>query len=293
MRKPRDSGSSGNDRDRSSGSKKSGGERMVRKPSKELLKIQNFSDSTDEEDLKLPSRRSGSKHRHSHLSDMKSSQDQVDSQETGNDDQCGLSSTSKEYSPNTRSKIKKSPIYSQKSPRTSKKYRKSPEQAHSTNSSSHTCKSLNTQIKEYIKSPSKSRKLSTFDAFNHTSSLKLSHVHSSQEKSKYDNQSKYDSFYDYYHPRRSSREVLDFTSSRKSNKDLTALDDENQTLHSKRHSLKGDNSGQEENENGDSLREDLSHLTPFYNNLLSLRLNLKIKNLTNSLLKTFNNFYKF
>ena len=52
MRRPKDSGSSGNDRDRSSGSRRSESrksDRIVRKPSKELLKIQNFSDSSEDE----------------------------------------------------------------------------------------------------------------------------------------------------------------------------------------------------------------------------------------------------
>ena len=241
---------------------------MVRKPSKELLKIQNFSDSTDEDEVRLnsSSRRSNSKRRNSRVSSAEhksTSQDQADSQETGNDDQCGLSSTSKEHSP--RNKSRKSPSYSQKSPRSNKKPRKSPEQSMNCGSNSlQTCsKSLNSQIREYIKSPSKSRKLTTFDAFNHTSSLKLSHMHSSssQEKqpgssSKYDNPSKYDqSYYDYYHPRRSSREVLDFTSKRKSQKDLTKLDDEahQAATSAKRHSLKGGGgevSGKEEADNG-------------------------------------------
>ena len=164
---------------------------MVRKPSKELLKIQNFSDSTDEDEVRLnsSSRRSNSKRRNSRVSSAEhksTSQDQADSQETGNDDQCGLSSTSKEHSPNTRNKSRKSPSYSQKSPRSNKKPRKSPEQSMNSGSNSlQTCsKSLNSQIREYIKSPSKSRKLTTFDAFNHTSSLKLSHMHSSSSQEK-------------------------------------------------------------------------------------------------------------
>ena len=240
---------------------------MVRKPSKELLKIQNFSDSTDEDEVRLNSRRSNSKRRNSRVSsEHKSSQDQADSQETGNDDQCGLSSTSKEQSPNTRNKNRKSPSYSQKSPRSNKKSRKSPEQSMNSSSSLQTCKSLNSQIREYIKSPSKSRKLTTFDAFNHTSSLKLSHMHSSssQEKTKYDNPSKYDTYYDYYHPRRSSREVLDFTSKRKSQKDLTKLEDETHSS-SKRHSLKGDTSGKEEADTGDSKRKRPRNVSTMYN----------------------------
>merc|ERR1719319_943715 len=58
-RRPKDSGSSGNDRDRSSGSRKSDGrksDRIVRKPSKELLKIQNFTDSSEDE-IRLSSNR--------------------------------------------------------------------------------------------------------------------------------------------------------------------------------------------------------------------------------------------
>lgn len=264
----RDSGSSGNDKDRSSGSRKSGGtERMVRKPSKELLKVQNLSDSTDDDEAARfsTSKRSNSRRGNS---SQKSSQDQADSQETGNDDQCGLSSTSKEQSPSARYKMRKSPSYGQnKSPRTAKKSsRKSSENTSHSNASSstqqHTCKSLNNQIKEYIKSPSKSRKLSTFDAFNHTSSLKLSHAHNSQERPSFDNQGKYDEYYEYYHPRRSSREVLDFTSKRKSQKDLTKLDEDifNQN---KRNSLKGggDNSSKEEaDNNADSLKRKKSNL---------------------------------
>lgn len=247
LRKARDSGSSGNDRDRSSGSRKSG-DKMVRKPSKELLKIQNVSDSTDEEDLK-PTRKTNSRRNGSHYSELKSSQDHPDSQETGNDDQCGLSSTSKEQSP--RNRIKKSPSLGQKSPRP-KKPKRSPERSQNSNASSTTCKSLNSQIKDYVKSPSKSpRPLSTFDAFNHTSSLKLSHLHSSQDKPKHDNQGKYDSYYDYYHPRRSSREVLDFTSNRKSTKDLTKIEDDASVV-VKRNAFKREGRSKEDKDMGDS-----------------------------------------
>jgi hypothetical protein len=36
----------------------------------------------------------------------------------------------------------------------------------------------------------------------------------------------FEEYYDYIHPRRSSKEVLDFTSSRKSQKDLTKLEED-------------------------------------------------------------------
>ena len=52
MRRTKDSGSSGNDRDRSSGSRRSESrksDRIARKPSKELLKIQNFTDSSEDD----------------------------------------------------------------------------------------------------------------------------------------------------------------------------------------------------------------------------------------------------
>ena len=53
LKPPRDSGSSGGDRDRSSGgsgNRKSGSSgRMVRKPSRELLKVQNQTDSSDDD----------------------------------------------------------------------------------------------------------------------------------------------------------------------------------------------------------------------------------------------------
>jgi hypothetical protein len=39
-------------------------------------------------------------------------------------------------------------------------------------------------------------------------------------------QFQFEEYYDYIHPRRSSKEVLDFTSSRKSQKDLTKLEED-------------------------------------------------------------------
>ena len=56
----KDSGSSGPDRDKSSGSKKSertkSRDKIARKPSKELLRIQNYTDSSDD-DLNLMTRK--------------------------------------------------------------------------------------------------------------------------------------------------------------------------------------------------------------------------------------------
>lgn len=231
----KDSGSSGQDRDKSSGSRKSertkSGERIARKPSKELLRIQNFSDSSDE-DFRLAARkefhsmkRRGSKFSDPSLqtADKRDEKHATDGASSKTDLASSVSPSSSKRSPNiSRQSPKKSSRKSRQSPETQRKKTPPP------------TKSLNMQIKEFIKhsSPPKTRKISessnsNFDAFNHTSSSKLSHSFSKeQEKSLSPSCSKQSSFssfpgqsydeYEYYHPRRSSKEVLDFTSSRKS-----------------------------------------------------------------------------
>jgi len=250
-RKIKDSGSSGADRDRSSGSRKSdsrkSGDRIARKPSKELLKIQNFSDSSDD-DFRLSSKRDilgkrrGSKvsdsrsfHEQLHLQDKKDERVMTEGTSSKTDQASSLSPTSSRKSPNIS---RQSPKANQSPKRTSKKNRQSPEnQRKKTSTAAPTTKSLNMQIKEFIKSssPPKTRKvsetsLSKFDAFNHTSSHKLSHAiskefekppSSKQNSTQYTGQynESYDEYEYSYHPRRSSKEVLDFTSSRKSTRD--------------------------------------------------------------------------
>ena len=231
----KDSGSSGQDRDKSSGSRKSertkSGEKIARKPSKELLRIQNFSDSSDE-DIRLTVRkefhsmkRRGSKFSDPSLqtADKKEEKHATDAASSKTDLASSVSPSSSKRSPNiSRQSPKKSSRKSRQSPETQRKKTPPP------------TKSLNMQIKEFIKhsSPPKTRKISessnsNFDAFNHTSSSKLSHSFSKeQDKSLSPSCSKQSSFssfpgqsyddYEYYHPRRSSKEVLDFTSSRKS-----------------------------------------------------------------------------
>ena len=231
----KDSGSSGQDRDKSSGSRKSertkSGEKIARKPSKELLRIQNFSDSSDE-DFRLTVRkefhsmkRRGSKFSDPSLqtADKKDEKHATDAASSKTDLASSVSPSSSKRSPNiSRQSPKKSSRKSRQSPETQRKKTPPP------------TKSLNMQIKEFIKhsSPPKTRKISessnsNFDAFNHTSSSKLSHSFSKeQDKSLSPSCSKQSSFssfpgqsyddYEYYHPRRSSKEVLDFTSSRKS-----------------------------------------------------------------------------
>jgi hypothetical protein len=333
LRRSRDSGSSGADRDRSSGSRKSDSRHsktsgnMVRKPSKELLKIQNFSD-TSTEDLNnlLPvakhprAKRRGSKHNSGAEEGAvtANSTDELQVMLSLPPDDCVSSNTAsmdkeqEEDSP--KMGLAKNRQRASKSGRGESHYRSSsrpstsssggvgsrnrssgvsPEkktaawqqQQHSLEGAAAAVgetgsvslqqqqrKSLNRQIKEFTRSPPKARKLSgscanfatNFDAFNHTSSLKLSGHHSMHSASSFketsggamslnlvdverrvfeedvvvdvvpasgatsrsSGQFQFEEYYDYIHPRRSSKEVLDFTSSRKSQKDLTKLEED-------------------------------------------------------------------
>jgi hypothetical protein len=294
---------------------------MVRKPSKELLKIQNFSD-TSTEDLNnlLPvakhsrAKRRGSKHNSGAEEGgvTANSTDELQVMLSLPPDDCLSSNTAsmdkeqEEDSPKmglakNRQRASKSGggeshYRSSSRPSTSssggvgsrnrssgvspeKKTAAWQQQQHSlegaaaavgeTGSSSQQRKSLNRQIKEFTRSPPKARKLSgscanfatNFDAFNHTSSLKLSGHHSMHSASAFketsgamslnlvdverrvfeedvadipasgatsrgSGQFQFEEYYDYIHPRRSSKEVLDFTSSRKSQKDLTKLEED-------------------------------------------------------------------
>ena len=252
----KDSGSSGPDRDKSSGSRKSertkSRERIARKPSKELLRIQNFSDSSDE-DFRLRARKEfqSMKRRGSKYSDPSHQASEKKEDKLITD---GASSKTDLASSVSPSSSKRSPNISRQSPKkSSKKSRQSPETQRKKTPPPPPTKSLNMQIKEFIKhsSPPKTRKISessnsNFDAFNHTSSSKLSHSFSKeQEKSLSPSCSKQSSFsqsfpgqsyddYEYYHPRRSSKEVLDFTSSRKSLDNSARAETEQQ--HQRKHS---------------------------------------------------------
>ena len=238
----KDSGSSGPDRDKSSGSRKSertkSRERIARKPSKELLRIQNFSDSSDE-DFRLTARKEfqSIKRRGSKYSDSRSPNDQSLQAVERKEEKLvtdGASSKTDIASSVSPSSSKRSPNISRQSPKkSSRKSRHSPETQRKKTPPPPPTKSLNMQIKEFIKhsSPPKTRKISessnsNFDAFNHTSSSKLSHSFSKEHEKSPSSSSKQGSFsqpysglsyddYEYYHPRRSSKEVLDFTSSRK------------------------------------------------------------------------------
>jgi len=212
------------------------------------LKIQNFSDSSDD-DIRMSSKRDilgkrrGSKvsdsrsfHEQLHLQDKKDERVMTEGTSSKTDQASSLSPTSSRKSPNVS---RQSPKANQSPKRTSKKNRQSPEnQRKKASTVTPTTKSLNIQIKEFIKSssPPKTRKVSEtslnkFDAFNHTSSHKLSHAvskefekppSSKQSSTNYSGQynETYDDYKEYsYHPRRSSKEVLDFTSSRKSTRD--------------------------------------------------------------------------
>jgi hypothetical protein len=96
-----------------------------------------------------------------------------------------------------------------------------------------------------MKSPPRKQKVSeainTFDAFNHTSSHKLTHAHSKEldkppapvaSLASYPVQynETFDEYEFSYHPRRSSKEVLDFTSSRKVMKDKSSKSEEKESL---------------------------------------------------------------
>ena len=237
-RKFKDSGSSGGDRDRSSGSRKSdrrkSGERIARKPSKELLKIQNFSNSSDDECFALAKRGTIDRKSETKFSDSRSFYDQFDLHDWREDSRLttdGTSSKTDLASSLSPSSFKRSPNInrSKMSPKhNSKRHSKSFDNPTKRAPTPPSSKSLNMQIKEFVKasSPPKSRKYSeashsSFDAFNHISSTKVvskevennsSFQHTVQQSEPYDD-------YEYFHPRRSSKEVLDFTSSRKSNRD--------------------------------------------------------------------------
>ena len=259
VRRTKDSGSSGNDRDRSSGSRKSESrksDKIVRKPSKELLKIQNFTDSS-EDDMRLSIRdpllkRTGS----NKVADSRSFHEQLNTLErkdgllpgegsSRTDQGSSLSPTGSRKSPSI-SRQSQSPKASQSPKKTPAKLRQSPENQRKVNASSQSStKSLNSQIKDFMKSPPKNRKVSEasnqFDAFNHTSSHKLTHAHSKEldkppaavtSLASYPVQynESFDEYEFSYHPRRSSKEVLDFTSSRKVMKDKSSKSEEKESL---------------------------------------------------------------
>ena len=188
----KDSGSSGPDRDKSSGSRKSertkSREKIARKPSKELLRIQNYSDSSDE-DFRLPTRKEIPSRRHrSH--ETRYNNETLDRKEVDKQIGEGASSKTDLASSLSPSSSKRSPNISHQSPKTnnspkrSRKTRHSPDLHRRKTQPIPTTKSLNMQIKDFIKhsSPPKNRKVSEssanshFDAFNHTSSSKLSHA---------------------------------------------------------------------------------------------------------------------
>ena len=248
----KDSGSSGPDRDKSSGSKKSertkSRDKIARKPSKELLRIQNYTDSSDEDfnlmtRKEMISRRSNSNsnespYNNNNNNNSNSNQDRKEERlvtdggaSSKTDIASSLSPSSSKRSPNISRHSKNS--HSPK--KSSRKTRQSPETLRRKTPPPPTSKSLNMQIKDFIKhsSPPRARKISEssnsqFDAFNHTSSSKLSHASFKEhERSPCSKQSSLSQQYsgqysenyedyEYYHPRRSSKEVLDFTSSRKS-----------------------------------------------------------------------------
>ena len=256
IRRTKDSGSSGNDRDRSSGSRRSESrksDRIARKPSKELLKIQNFTDSS-EDDNRLSSNKDLLLKRSScnKVSDSRSFHEQLSSFEKKEDLMTGEGGSSRtdpgsSLSPTGSRKSPSIGCQSQSPKRTSSKTRKSPENKRkvSTAPTQLTSKSLNNQIKDFIKSPPKNRKLpeasNKFDAFNHTSSHKLTHAHPKEldkppvtmaSLASYPvhyNES-FDEFEYSYHPRRSSKEVLDFTSSRKVMKEKSSKSEEKDSL---------------------------------------------------------------
>ena len=280
-RRPKDSGSSGNDRDRSSGSRKSDGrksDRIVRKPSKELLKIQNFTDSSEDE-IRLSSNRdpllkrngsnkvSDSRSYHEQLSYMDRKDDLVTGEGGSSRTDVGssLSPTGSRKSPNISRQ-------SQSPKKTSAKARQSPENQRKGGASlQQQSKSLNSQIKDFMKSPPKNRKASEtsnkFDAFNHTSSHKLTHPHAKEADkppptmaslSTYPvqfNESSFDEYEFNYHPRRSSKEVLDFTSSRKAMKDKSSKSEDKETLDQNK-SFKEDKGHKSDGSEGHNRRKD-------------------------------------
>lgn len=254
----KDSGSSGPDPDKSSGSKKSektkSREKIARKPSKELLRIQNYTDSSDD-DFRFMARfskrhSSRSNDTRSYSNDNKEDKTIADATSSKTDIASSLSPSSSKRSPNVSSR---SPKANQSPKRSSRTSRQSPETLRRKTPPPQT-KSLNMQIHEFVqhssRSPPKSRKKldpgNHFDAFNHTSSQKLAHASfkehekspsSKQSSLSHQQSSQYsESFEDYeiYHPRRSSKEVLDFTSSRKSLHE--ARSSENEQYPKKQHS---------------------------------------------------------
>ena len=255
----KDSGSSGPDPDKSSGSKKSektkSREKIARKPSKELLRIQNYTDSSDD-DFRLMARfskrhSSRSNDTRSFSNDNKEDRTIADATSSKTDIASSLSPSSSKRSPNVSSR---SPKTNQSPKRSSRTTRQSPETLRRKTPPPQT-KSLNMQIHEFVqhssRSPPKTRKKvdsagNHFDAFNHTSSHKLAHASfkehekspcSKQSSLSHQQSSQYsESFEDYeiYHPRRSSKEVLDFTSSRKSLHE--ARSSENEQFPKKQHS---------------------------------------------------------
>lgn len=250
MRRTRDSGSSGNDRDRSSGSRRSESrksDRIVRKPSKELLKIQNFTDSS-EDDIRLSSNKDSLLKRSTFnkVPDSRSFHEQLSSFERKEDPLTGEGGSSRTDLGSSLSPTgsRKSPSIGRQSPkRTSSKTRKSPENKRKLSTATNQISS--NQIKDFIKSPPKNRKvpeaLNKFDAFNHTSSHKLTHAHPKELDKPvvttaslagypvHYNES-FDEFEYNYHPRRSSKEVLDFTSSRKAMKEKSSKSEEKDSV---------------------------------------------------------------
>ena len=263
----KDSGSSGPDRDKSSGSKKSertkSRDKIARKPSKELLRIQNYTDSSDD-DLNLMTRKEMISRKSNSNSNESPYNNNNNSNQDRREERCvtdgGASSKTDIASSLSPSSSKRSPNISRQcknshSPKkSSRKSRQSPETLRRKTPPPPTTKSLNMQIKDFIKhsSPPRARKISEssnsqFDAFNHTSSSKLSHASFKEhERSPCSKQSSltqqysgqysenYED-YEYYHPRRSSKEVLDFTSSRKSLQEGKSSENE-QVPFSKQHS---------------------------------------------------------
>ena len=278
----KDSGSSGPDSSKKSERTKSR-EKIARKPSKELLRIQNYSDSSDD-DFRLMTRKEIISKRHksneSRSNDVSDRRDNMESCDKPVTD--GTSSKTDIASSLSPSSSKRSPNISRQShspKKSSRKSRQSPETHRRKTPPPPTTKSLNMQIKDFIKhsSPPKTRKISEssnshFDAFNHTSSSKLSHAsfkeherspcskqsslsqqYSSQYSESYED-------YEYYHPRRSSKEVLDFTSSRKSLQDTSAnRSSENEQYPLKQQHSHGESKGHKSDDSYYKRKEEHRH----------------------------------
>ena len=276
----KDSGSSGPDSSKKSERTKSR-EKIARKPSKELLRIQNYSDSSDD-DFRLMTRKEIISKRHK-SNESRSNEMSDRNIETGDKPVTdGTSSKTDIASSLSPSSSKRSPNISRQShspKKSSRKSRQSPETHRRKTPPPPTTKSLNMQIKDFIKhsSPPKSRKVSEssnshFDAFNHTSSSKLSHAsfkeherspcskqsslsqqYSSQYSESYED-------YEYYHPRRSSKEVLDFTSSRKSLQDTSAnRSSENEQYPLKQQHSHGESKGHKSDDSYYKRKEEHRH----------------------------------